>query len=124
MKILDHIRTTIGMIPGITCLVLVLLLISSHPSPGQTEIQQGNESPEVLTVKVKGITCGIDLKMISANVEKLEGVSSCEAGKTGPTTTFKISYDPELITDKDIYNAIQNTGSCDDPDKRPYKVKQ
>ncbi len=66
----------------------------------------------------------MDLKMISANVEKLEGVSTCESIKKGPTTTFEVKYNPTLVTDKAIYAAIEGTGSCEDPDERPYKVKK
>ena len=66
----------------------------------------------------------MDLKMISANVEKLKGVSSCKTGKQGTTTTFKIEYNPALVTEKEIFAVIENTGSCDNPDERPYTVKQ
>tara|TARA_B110000114_G_C15025032_1_gene370533 strand:- start:372 stop:719 length:348 start_codon:yes stop_codon:yes gene_type:complete len=82
------------------------------------------DTTKTLTTKVKGITCSTDLKMISANVEKLKGVSTCKAGKTGPTTTFEITYNPALITEREIHTAIQNTGSCENPDERPYKIKQ
>tara|TARA_A100000171_G_scaffold20501_1_gene18894 strand:- start:9441 stop:9788 length:348 start_codon:yes stop_codon:yes gene_type:complete len=84
---------------------------------------QITETTKTLTTKVKGITCSTDLKMISANVEKLEGVTTCKAGKTGPTTTFEIAYNPSVITEKDIKTAIEKTGSCENPDERPYKVK-
>lgn len=77
-----------------------------------------------IKTKVKGITCATDLTMISANVEKLEGVATCKAGKTGPTTTFEIAYNPSLVTEQKIYAAIENTGSCENPDERPYKIKQ
>lgn len=66
----------------------------------------------------------MDLKMIAANVEKIAGVSSCTAGKQGTTTTFEVEYDALLVAEEDIYAAIQNTGSCENPDERPYKVKQ
>ena len=92
---------------------------------------EGNDNPdswrrydEPGTVKVKGITCAMDLKMIAANVEKVAGVRSCEPGNAGATTSFVIMYDPALVTEKDIYLAIENTGSCEAPDERPYKVKE
>lgn len=74
-------------------------------------------------VKVKGVTCSMDLKSISANVEKLKGVSSCKTGKQGPTTTFEVHFNPLLVTEKEIYAAIEGTGGCHDPNERPYKVK-
>ena len=62
--------------------------------------------------------------MISANVEKLNGVSSCKPGKQGTTTTFDVKFNPALITEKEIFAAVEGTGSCENPKERPYKVKQ
>ena len=89
-----------------------------------TKSLQKADSTKTVALKVKGITCSTDLKMISANVEKLKGVSTCKARKTGPTTTFEIAYNPTLITEKEIQTAIQNTGSCERPDEKPYTIKQ
>ncbi len=85
---------------------------------------QTADSTKTLTLKVKGITCSMDLKTISSNVEKLHGVSSCKAGKMGPTSSFTIKYNPELVAEKEINTAIENTGGCENPNDRPYKVKQ
>lgn len=89
-----------------------------------TNTNQTTDSLKTATVKVKGITCSMDLKMISANVEKLNGVSSCKSGKQGTTTTFEVKYNPALVTEKEIFAAIETTGSCENPNERPYKVKQ
>lgn len=111
---------------NIFVLTIAFMLVTTTTNFAQsaTEKTQISDTTTIITTKVKGITCSTDLKMISANVEKLKGVSSCEAKKTGPTTTFEIAYNPSLITVKEIYAAIQNTGSCENPDERPYKVKQ
>ena len=84
------------------------------------------QSSTIITsiVKVKGITCSKDLTMISDNVKKLNGVSSCEVVKKGTTSKFRIKFDPRLITEKEIHTAIEGTGSCKNPNERPYKVKQ
>jgi copper chaperone CopZ len=89
-----------------------------------TTTNQTSDSLKTATIKVKGITCSTDLKMISANVEKVSGVSSFKTGKQGTTTTFIIIYNPALVTEKEIFTAIENTGSCENPNERPYKVKQ
>ena len=75
------------------------------------------------TITVKGITCAKDLTMISDNVKKLEGVNSCEVVKKGATSKFRVKFDPALVTEKEIHAAIEGTGSCEDPNERPYKVK-
>ena len=76
------------------------------------------------TIKVKGITCSKDLTMISDNIEKLKGVNSCKVAKKGATSKFKVQFNPALVTEKEIHAAIEGTGSCENPNERPYKVKQ
>ena len=95
------------------------IAFSQTINPSQT-----TDSVKTATVKVKGITCSMDLKMVSANVEKLKGVSSCKTDKQGTTTTFEIKFNPVIVTEKEINTGIENTGSCENPDERPYKVKQ
>lgn len=103
---------------------IVLLTASANPVFSQTNTHQTTDSLTTTAVKVKGITCAMDLKMIAASVEKLTGVSSCQAGKKGTTTTFEIRYNPALVSQKEIFTAIESTGSCENPDERPYKIKQ
>ena len=85
---------------------------------------QKAENTKTITVKVKGVSCSMDLKMISANVEKLEGVKSCKTAKKGATTKFEVKMNPSLVTEKEIHTAIENTGGCKNPNERPYKIKQ
>lgn len=89
-----------------------------------TAANQTTDSFKTATFKVKGVSCSMDLKMISSNVEMVKGVSSCKAGKQGTTTTFEVKYNPALVAEKEIFAAIDNTGSCESPDERPYKIKQ
>lgn len=106
-------------------LAIILFTASANIAFSQTTTYNYSmDSLKTATVKVKGITCSMDLKMISANVEKLHGVSSCKAGKQGTTTTFEVKYNPAMVNEKEIYSSIKNTGSCENPDERPYKVKQ
>ena len=76
-----------------------------------------------ITIKVKGVTCNNDLKTLADNVKLLMGVSDCKPGKAGPTSVFKVTYNPALVSTKEIYKAIENTGGCSDPNEKPYKVK-
>lgn len=80
-------------------------------------------SDSTITIKVKGVTCSNDLKTLADNVKELKGVSDCKPGKMGPTSVFKITYNPALVSTKEIYKAIEDTGGCSDPNERPYKVK-
>ena len=99
-------------------LACTLLLGAASHSYSQTD------ESTTATIKVKGITCSTDLKMIKASVEKVNGVATCEAGKKGTTTSFIVEYDAKLIDEQAIHAAIEGTGSCEDPNERPYKVKK
>lgn len=105
-------------------MAIIVLTATANSAFSQTTSNQTTDSLKTVTVKVKGITCSMDLRMISAHVEKVNGVSSCQAGKQGTTSTFEVKYNPALVTKKDIFEAIENTGSCENPDERPYKIKQ
>jgi copper chaperone CopZ len=111
-------------IKSIILVVIALTATANIVFSQTTNPIQKADSIEIITVKVKGVTCSMDLKMIAANVEKLEGVNSCKTGKKGTTTTFKVNMNTSLVTEKEIHSAIENTGSCENPDERPYKIKQ
>ncbi|MBK8243643.1 MAG: hypothetical protein IPK88_09470 [Saprospiraceae bacterium] len=104
-------------------LAFIVLTATTSIAFAQSTTQK-TDSTKTVTIKVKGISCSMDLKMISANVEKLKGVSSCKAGKMGTTSSFEVKFNPALVTEKEINTAIENTGSCENPDERPYKIKQ
>ena len=73
-------------------------------------------------MKVKGAGCKTDLGMIVASVKKLAGVKECTVAKHGATSTLEIEYDSEKVDFKTIKAAIENTGTCMDPNARRYKV--
>ena len=77
-----------------------------------------------IEVKVKGVGCSADLKSIAENVKSTEGVSDCNTIKKGATTTFEVIYNPELVTEEDIFAAIEDTPGCKSPEDRPYTVKR
>ena len=85
---------------------------------------QASPSTKTIKVKVKGVTCANDLKTIAGNVEKLNGVTSCKSTKMGATSSFEVIYNPSQLAEKEIFTAIENTGGCENPADRPYKVKQ
>ena len=114
---------------NIFAFAIMLMVASTTVSYAQSkeETKQATQTTttvKTITPKVKGITCGSDLKTITANIKKLDGVTSCETGKVGATTAFTIVYDPTLVTEEQIHHAIQNTGGCKNPNDRPYKLKQ
>ena len=106
--------------------ILTGILIFSLES---TCLAQSPETPKAdslksMIVKVKGITCSNDVKTITGNIEKLIGVQRCKADKPGATTSFELYYNPARVSEKEIFAAIENTGGCENPNEKPYKVKQ
>lgn len=104
--------------------IIVLTTTTNFAYSQTTATNQTTGNLETATVKVKGITCSMDLKMISAHAEQVKGVSRCKVGKQGTTTTFEVKHNPTTVTEKEIFAAIGNTGSCENPGERPYKIKQ
>lgn len=76
-----------------------------------------------MTVKVTGVGCNTDVKTIGTQVEKLDGVNACTAAKRGAVTRFVVQYNPDVICEEDIYQAIEATPGCKNPNDRPYRVK-
>lgn len=112
---------------GVTVLLFAMSFTIAQVSCAQTPNPQSkisNPNDTTVTVKVSGITCAGDLKMIADNVEKMNGVSSCkQVGKMSTSTSFEIKYDATKIAYAVLVKAIEGTASCDHPDQRPYKVK-
>ncbi|BDC99580.1 heavy-metal-associated domain-containing protein [Persicobacter psychrovividus] len=107
------------------CIIALLFAFPANTFASSTNlIEKVAESTKTIKTKVKGVTCSSDLKTIANNVEGLEGVSSCKAVKSGPTSTFEITFDPAVVSEKQINAVIQNTSGCKNPNDRPYKVKQ
>lgn len=110
--------------------LLTILFIAASTSVAFAQTTSNEKAPAVQTVKtktittkVKGVTCGDDVKTLATNLKKLEGVTAVTPGKKGPTTSFQVSYNPALVSEKEIQAVIENTGGCKNPDDRPYTVK-
>ena len=80
---------------------------------------------ETIKLKVGGITCSGDIKDIQGKVSKMNGVTSCkQVGKLSPTSVFEVSFNPEVVSEKEIRKVVEDTPGCDNPNEKPYKVKQ
>lgn len=101
--------------------VVLLIAAASFGTKAQTASAAKDTT---VTLKVKGLTCSNDLRTIAANVKEIKGVTDCKAGKLGPTSSYKITYNPILVNIKDVVAAIENTPGCGDGEERPYKVKK
>ena len=105
-------------------ITLVILTATANITLAQDTAPAQDNTVRTSAVKVKGVTCKNDLVSIAGNVEKLKGVTACQPEKAGPTTTFKIKFDPKVVSEKEIFAAIEGTPGCENPNDRPYKVKQ
>lgn len=106
------------------CVILFAVSTTGYSQTQNSQQQTLSVKDSTVTVKVTGITCDGDLAMITDNVKKLNGVTSCKkVGKASTASSFEIMYDPSKITYSSLVKAVEATPSCDYPDKRPYKVK-
>lgn len=84
-----------------------------------------SQNLQTIRIKVTGITCKGDCKDIRESVAKLNGVTATsQIGKPAATSVFEITFNPALVTEKQIQKSVEDTPGCDDPEKRPYKVKK
>ena len=107
--------------------LIALLSIAAFSATVQAQTVDTTVADTVttVTIDVKGITCGNDLPIITKNVNDVKGIAACEpVGKPGPTTAFKVVYNPSIASYKDVVRAVENSPSCDFPDQRPYRVKK
>ena len=80
---------------------------------------------QTIKLKVGGITCSGDCKDIQKVVSKMNGVNACmQMGKPSATSVFEVSFDPVVVSEKQIRSKVEDTPGCDDPSEKPYKVKQ
>ncbi len=92
-----------------------------------TSTQAPAVTPALQTIKLKvsGITCSGDCKDIQTVLSEMNGVvSSKHLGKPTATTSFQVTFNPALVTEKELRQAVENTPGCESPDDRPYKVKK
>jgi copper chaperone CopZ len=104
-------------------MMALAFIITNAQNISAQNITQNSDTSQTIVVKVKGVTCAGDLKTIASNVEKVEGVTTCKTGKMGATSSFEVKYNPKKANIKDIHSAIENTGGCENPNDKPYKVK-
>ena len=104
-------------------LTLIVVTATTNSAFSQSKTEQITDSTETIIIKVKGADCSEDLKIMSSNIKKQKGVSSCKVIKEGVTSSFEVKYNPTIITKKEIYAVIENTSGCDNPNEKPYKVK-
>lgn len=102
---------------------LIAVLFIMGFSSAALAIDTKFESDTTIKVKVKGVTCNNDLATLSDNVKELKGVADCKPGKAGAVSVFNVTYNPALVSTKEIFAAFENTGGCSDPNDRPYKIK-
>jgi len=97
--------------------------LATAQTASTTEATEQAKVLETTVLKVKGATCKTDLGMIVSNIEKLDGVKSCEILKHGAVTTLEVSYDTSTTSLNKIQKAVLTTGTCENPDERRYQVK-
>jgi copper chaperone CopZ len=102
----------------------IIIAIFLFAIPALKSYAQTATKDTTITLKVKGLTCSNDLKTIATNVKEIKGVTACKPGKLGPTSTYKVTFNPAVVNRNDLVAVIENTPGCGDGDEKPYKVKK
>ncbi|MFT3909655.1 MAG: hypothetical protein QM737_09535 [Ferruginibacter sp.] len=108
----------------VIALLFCFISVSAQTSNQETVAVTGKQQTQTIKIKVAGINCSADCKDIQSTVAKMNGVTACSMkGKPGATTAFEVTFNPSLVSEKDIRTAVEGTPGCSNPDSRPYKVK-
>ena len=100
--------------------------LSAFAQTTKDEVITAAQTQTIQTIKLKvgGINCGGDIKDIQKAVSKMNGITSCKpVGKLSPTSVFEVSFNPALVSEKEIRTVVEGTPGCDNPNEKPYKVK-
>ncbi len=78
---------------------------------------------QTIKIKVTGITCKGDCKDIQESVAKLSGVTATsQIGKPSATSVFEITFNPALVTEKQIQKSALDMGILDQTKENARKV--
>lgn len=85
---------------------------------------QFNNTLKTATIKIKGISCSMDLPIIKKKLVNEEGIDDVTYSEVkSEAAFFTIKYHTAIITEKQIRAVIENAPGCDNPEEKPYKVK-
>ena len=99
--------------------------IGANAQTSKEPTQPASQTLQTIKIKVTGITCKGDCKDIQESIGQLNGITATkQIGKPSATSVFEITFNPSLVTEKQIQKSVEDTPGCDDPEKRPYKVKK
>jgi copper chaperone CopZ len=110
-----------------TLLMIVAVAIFSSSASAQTagQPQAAVQNLQTIKLKVSGITCSGDCKDIQKVLADIKGVNSSKhIGKPTATTLFEVTFNPAVVSEKELRKAVEDTPGCENPDDRPYKVKK
>lgn len=108
--------------------LVCLTCFTSFSTAAQTtdvSTTSNNQNLQTIKLKVSGITCSGDCRDIEKVLAETKGVQhSKHLGKPTATTSFQVTFDPAVVTEKELRKIVEDTPGCESPDDRPYKVKK
>lgn len=111
-----------------TLLMIVAVAVFSSSASAQStagQPQTAVQNLQTIKLKVSGITCSGDCKDIQKVLADIKGVNSSKhIGKPTATTLFEVTFNPAVVSEKELRKAVEDTPGCENPDDRPYKVKK
>jgi copper chaperone CopZ len=103
---------------------LFFFAASASAQDGKPRTASQTQKLQTIKLKVSGITCSGDCKDIQNSVAKLNGVTSAKmVGKPSAKTMFEVTFDPAVVTEKEVRSKVEDTPGCENPNDRPYKAK-
>lgn len=104
--------------------IISIIIVFATLGLTNTVKAQANDTLKIATIKIKGISCSMDLPIIKKKLVNEDGIDDITYSEVkSDAVIFTVKYHTSIITEKQIRTAIENAPACDNPNEKPYKVK-
>lgn len=100
-------------------LAILTIALLTNNAKAQATKDTAKAKTASITFTVTGMDCQTDSKMIETALYRKKGVKSVKTTDDNIT----VVYNPDKVKPEDLKTIIENTGSCEDPNVKVYKVK-
>lgn len=107
----------------LSCFLFFAFVVNTQAQKNVIETAAEMTTEKTILVKVTGVGCSTDVRTIAANIEKMDGVSSCAIIKKAAVTRFEVNFNPAIVTEHEIHARVEDTPGCSNQKSRPYQVK-
>jgi copper chaperone CopZ len=98
---------------------ILVLALCANTIQAQTKKDSSKAKTSTIVFTATDMGCATDSKMVETALYRKKGVKSVKiVGET-----ISVVYNPDKVKPEELKTAIENTGTCEDPNAKVHKVK-